>query len=127
MTKSKSSRSGFSPKREATTVSEASGSKTGPKSTRRKAASKRFRRITPNDAIQGIKEVLEQTRGAADGANNAAIHLNTVILNDWTALAAEAAIVRDAATLLQHVVQNFSRSALLQLEHATARGQGHQR
>ena len=83
--------------------------------------------MTPHHPIQGIKEVLEQTRSAADGANNAAIHLNTVILNDWTALAAEAAIVRDAATLLQHVVQNFSRSALLQLEHATARGQGHQR
>lgn len=83
--------------------------------------------MTPRDPIQEIKDALEQTRRAADNANNAAIHLNTVILNDWTALAAEAAIVRDAATLLQHVVQNFGRSALLQLEHSTARGQGHQR
>ena len=127
MTKSKSSRSGFSPKREATTLSEASGPKTTPKSTRRKAASKGFRRMTPRDPIQEIKDALEQTLSAAAYANNAAVHLNTVILNDRTTLAAEAAIVRDATTLLQHLMQTFSRRALLQLEPATARGQGHQR
>jgi hypothetical protein len=83
--------------------------------------------MTPRDPIQEIKDALEQTRSAASAANNAAVHLNTVILNDRTTLAAEAAIVRDATTLLQHLVQTFSRRALLQLEPATARGQGYQR
>ena len=50
-------------------------------------------------------------RAAAEASNNAAIHLNTVILNYRTALASEAAIVRDTATLLQHVIQNFERIA----------------
>lgn len=83
--------------------------------------------MTPHDPIQEVKDALEQMRSDADNANNAAIHLNTVILNDRTTLAAEAAIVRDATTLLQHLVQTFSRRALLQLEPAAARGQGHQR
>ena len=83
--------------------------------------------MTPRDPIQEITDALEQTLSAAAYANNAAVHLNTVILNDRTTLAAEAAIVRDATTLLQHLMQTFSRRALLQLEPATARGKGHQR
>ena len=113
MTKSENSRSGSGPMGAAATVSEPSGTQS-PKSTRRKLTSKRFRRVKPRDPIQEISEALEQTRSAAEGVNNAAIHLNTLVLNDCTTLAAEATIVRDAATLLQHVVQNFRHSALLQ-------------
>lgn len=60
---------------------------------------------------QVIKDAIRQTLAATDAASNAAIHLNTQILNHRTVLASEAAIVRDTATLLQHVVQNFDRIA----------------
>ena len=58
-----------------------------------------------------IEDALKQVRATTEAANNAAIHLNTQILNFRSSLASDAAIVRDAATLLAHVAQNFSRTA----------------
>jgi hypothetical protein len=71
--------------------------------------------MTSPNPSQVIKDAIRRTRVATEAANNAAIHLNTQILNHRTTLSSEAAIVRDTATLLQHVVQNFDRiaSALL--------------
>ncbi len=80
--------------------------------TTRSARSKRAGPPAKTKADQAIEDALRQARATAEAANNAAIHLNTQILNYRSSLASEAAIVRDTATLLAHVVQNFDRIAV---------------
>ena len=62
-------------------------------------------------SAQIIRETIKAMRTAAEASNNAANSLNTEILRRKPKLASDVTIVRSTATLLQHVVQNFSRTA----------------
>ena len=54
-----------------------------------------------------VREALKDARAAVEKANSAANHLAGVILINWPRLAAEVALVRESASLAQHVVQHF--------------------
>jgi len=72
---------------------------------------------TPGD--QAIADALRQVCATAEVANNAAIHLNTQVLNFQPGSASDAAIVRDTAALLAHVAENFNRTAVASSARAT--------
>lgn len=65
------------------------------------------RRTSRSAGDIAIEDALTQARATAEAASSAANHLNSEILNHRSKLASDAAIVREAATLLAHVVQNF--------------------
>ena len=54
-------------------------------------------------------DALEQNRLATDAVQSAANHLYSLILDHEPKLVPEATIVRECATLLQHLEQNFRR------------------
>lgn len=75
----------------------------------------RSKRLSPDELIT---DALEQTRVSIEAALSAATHLNALVLAHRIKLVPEATIVRESATLLQHVEQNFRHLALDQLNEA---------
>ena len=68
------------------------------------------------DTTEQIKEAIRQLQATADAANGAASSVTNLVLNHHPSLIADATIVRESSTLLQHVAQNFSRTALAALQ-----------
>lgn len=62
-----------------------------------------------------IRKALKESLITADAANNAASTLANLILEYHPRLISGVSIVRETATLLQHVTQNFNRSASTEL------------
>ena len=58
-----------------------------------------------------VRDALEKNRVATERVQSTANHLNTLILKYRIKIVPEATIVRESATLLQHVEQNFRRLA----------------
>ena len=58
-----------------------------------------------------VRDALEKNRVATERVQSTANHLNTLILKYRVKIVPEATIVRESATLLQHVEQNFRRLA----------------
>ena len=56
-----------------------------------------------------VRHALKKNRVATEQVQSTANHLNTLILKYRINIVPEATIVRESATLLQHVEQNFRR------------------
>jgi hypothetical protein len=69
-----------------------------------------------------ISDAIKEALATADSANNAASALTNLVLNHRPSLISDATIVRETATLLQHVVQNFTRNALAALQLEVIKG-----
>ena len=67
------------------------------------------KRLSPDELI---KDALERTRACIEAAQSAVNHINALVLAHRVKLVPEATIVRESATLLQHVEQNFRHLAL---------------
>jgi hypothetical protein len=63
-----------------------------------------------------IRDAIKEALATADAANNAASSLTNLVLNHRPGLISETTIVREAATLLLHVTQNYSRLATVTLD-----------
>jgi hypothetical protein len=62
--------------------------------------------------VEEIIEAICDMRATAEAAHNAALNLNTKLLDLRPGFASEGALIRDSANLLQHLVQDFAhRSA----------------
>ena len=60
---------------------------------------------------QRIREEIALLQLKAEEANGYANSLTNLVLNYHSSLISDTTIVRETATLLQHVVQNFNRTA----------------
>ena len=65
-------------------------------------------------ANKEIRAAVDALNSTTDAANDAASDLFAEILRSHRSLASEAAIVRETATLLRHVTQNFLASLAAQ-------------
>jgi hypothetical protein len=64
--------------------------------------------MSPTEEIRGA---IQEALTTADAANNAASSLTNLILNHHPSLISDVTVVRETATLLQHVAQNFNLAA----------------
>lgn len=69
-----------------------------------------------------IRDAMQEAVAAADAANNAASSLTNLVLNHRPSLISDATIVRETATLLLHVAQNFNRTATTALQTEPSKG-----
>jgi hypothetical protein len=69
-----------------------------------------------------IRDAIKEALATADAANNAASALTNLVLNHRPGLISDATIVHATATLLQHVAQNFNRTALAALPPGKTKG-----
>jgi len=73
------------------------------------------RKITDDEKIT---EAICDMRAAAEAAHNAALNLNTILLDLRPGFASEGALIRDSANLLQHLVQDFRHRSAPSLKNA---------
>jgi hypothetical protein len=69
-----------------------------------------------------ITEAICGVRAAAEAAHNAAVNLNTMLLDLRPGFAPEGALIRDSANFLQHLVQVFRHRAAPNLRNAKNKG-----